>query len=186
MGLFDFLKPKKNPELDAVFAQVDTIAFLGGDQQKETESRELYDLLKGRLTKNEAKGVLLRTRFLLVTAQDKSEARITGSIIRGTNGKLTQEEAARVYRHLTGRTEGITTGGDGSSAEKAVVINATSTAVGVAAEYAYVERKCGTHTLDSQSLMNVNGRHYDVMNVTLQDGTKRDFWFDITAFFGKI
>ena len=80
-------------------------------------------------------------------------------------------------------------GGDGSSAEQAVVINATSSIIGVSEEYDYIERECGKRDIDytvgMQMQTNRNGRSYDVISIDLKSGEERTFWFDITAFFGK-
>ncbi len=100
------------------------------------------------MTREESGKLLYRTRALLVIAEDKSEARITASILRSTNGKLTQHEAHLVYTFLTGSSGPVITGGDGSSAESAVVINVTSTMIGVSEEYSYVERVCGKRDVD--------------------------------------
>jgi len=80
-------------------------------------------------------------------------------------------------------------GGSGESEESAIVINATATGVGIPAEYFYVMQVCGEKdvdwTLESQVLTEDEVRQYDVLTVKLKDGTTREFWFDITAFFGK-
>ncbi len=81
------------------------------------------------------------------------------------------------------------TGGDGSSVEQAIVINATSSRIGVPEEYNYIERTCGQcdvdYTIKGQTLYEQNDRQYDVISVKQKDGSKRDFWFDITSFYGK-
>ena len=83
----------------------------------------------------------------------------------------------------------VITGGDGSSAEKALVINAKSSKTGISAEYAYIERLCGIRGVDYihriQRLMGINDRMYDVLEIEMKDGSVRSFWFDITAFYGK-
>jgi len=83
-----------------------------------------------------------------------------------------------------------TEGGDGSSKEKAVVINATSPRIGIHEEYAYVERVCGERdvdwTLRIQAAEIRGVRKYDVLEIEMKDGSVRRFWFDITSFFGKI
>lgn len=81
------------------------------------------------------------------------------------------------------------TNGDGSSAEQAFVIEASTSANGIPQEYAHVGRICGRRNIDFQLKMQTqisrNGRHYDVLEVKLKDGSVRSFWFDITSFFGK-
>ncbi len=79
---------------------------------------------------------------------------------------------------------------DGSSAEKAVVINATSTVLGIWEEYAYIERVCGKKAVDyivrKQMQISEIGREYDVYEIRMRDGSMRSLWFDITSFFGKL
>jgi hypothetical protein len=83
----------------------------------------------------------------------------------------------------------IQAGRDGSSLEKAVIINATSLSTGIPAEYAYIEQVCGKpdsdYIIEIQTQISQAGRDYDVLSIKMKDGTTRDFWFDITSFFGK-
>jgi len=191
MGLFDFFKPKHAlpPEVDDVMKKISLMAFPGGQKQIDEETFQLHALLRGKLTKDESIRLLRRTKALLIIADDKSETRITESIRASSNGKLTENEARLVYVFLTGITGPVTSGGDGSSDEQAVIINATSTIVGISEEYAYVERACGKKdvdfTLERQMHITKNERDYDVLHIIMKDGSKRGFWFDITSFFGK-
>lgn len=79
----------------------------------------------------------------------------------------------------------------GSLAEEVVVINADSTRTGVAEEYKYLAKVCGKidvdFTVNKQIQIDHKGRKYDLIYVTMiKDGSKREFWFDITSFFGKL
>jgi hypothetical protein len=62
--------------------------------------------------------------------------------------------------------------------------------VGIAAEYYYLEQKFGQPNVDwklkRQSVLHVKGRDYDRMEIELKDGGKKDVFFDITEFFGKL
>lgn len=189
MGLFSFLKPKPklSSEVEKAMQQIDQLAFPAGRCQVEEETEQLYGLLHGKLSKHDAMGLLTRTKALLIIAKDKSERRIVSSIFASMKGKLTEHEARLVYIFLIGVIDPSVLGGDGSSSDKAVVINATSSIIGIIEEYDYIRRVCGTngYTLKSQMKASLNGRDYDVMNVILKDGAERTFWFDITSFFGK-
>jgi hypothetical protein len=81
------------------------------------------------------------------------------------------------------------TPGNGSSPDKAVIINAETTKIGVRREYAYVEQVCGQINVDwsfkIQSCRSIGERKYDVLEIEMKDGSFRVFWFDITSFFGK-
>jgi hypothetical protein len=78
---------------------------------------------------------------------------------------------------------------DGSSAERAIVINAVVTEIGIAEEYAYISRFCAEKTveykLDRQTQISKHGRDYDVLKIRLKDGSFQEFWFDITSFYGR-
>jgi len=78
--------------------------------------------------------------------------------------------------------------GDGSSAEKAIVIEAETEDAGVAKEYEYIEKTYGKRgeawRLITQDLYSIKGRDYDMLAIRLKDGTRREIWFDITSFFG--
>ena len=78
-------------------------------------------------------------------------------------------------------------GGDGSSVEKAIVIlGAKGERDGVAAEYSYVEKHLGLSRNDvvSQSLLDKNGRSFDMLQLKTAQGS-RQLYFDITDYFGK-
>ena len=76
------------------------LTFPGGYSQVQEESEALYALLRGKLSKSESKSLLTRTKSLMVIAEDKSQARITRSILNKTGGKLTPREAELAYQFL--------------------------------------------------------------------------------------
>ena len=89
------------------------------------------------------------------------------------------------------KEDGVLSGGQGETAENAVVIYTRSSKIGIAAEYAYVEQICGERDVDwklqRQSLLTgeeEGGKAFDLLEVELKDGRKKEFWFDITAFYG--
>jgi hypothetical protein len=78
-------------------------------------------------------------------------------------------------------------GGDGSSVERAIVIEgASGEGEGVAAEYAWLRQRlpAGSRT-DGQALLTRGQRAYDNINVMLPDGRRQSYYFDITEFFGR-
>ena len=81
-------------------------------------------------------------------------------------------------------------GGSGETMEDAIVINARNTPAGVAAEYRYVSDRYGRldadWTLVLQALqMPEDGRVYDVLRARLKNGEVKEFYFDITSFYGS-
>jgi hypothetical protein len=193
MGFFDLFRRKKPgipPELKRTFNQVTMLAFPGGHAQIEEETGSLHDLLGGRLSRAEAQLLLTSTKALLVISEDKSAECITPSIINFAEGKLTPQDASRVYRFLTGVSGDLYSGGDGTSPDQAVVINATVSSVGVTAEYAWIEQTYGARdkdwTVESRSHGTAqDGRIFETFLIKLRDGSVRKVVFDISAFFGR-
>jgi hypothetical protein len=78
---------------------------------------------------------------------------------------------------------------DGSSIEKAFILNARSEDEGVHFENYYADTipPCaGDWNVEKQALLSKNGRQYDRLDMTCAlDKTKRSVFFDITSFFGK-
>jgi len=114
----------------------------------------------------------------------------TQSLIAGTSGRLTQGDAQLVYRFVTGISGPACSGGDGSSRDNAVVINATSSIAGVRAEYDWLEARFGkkgeTWKQKSQILAGDESGPYDVFAIELGNGSERTVYFDIGAFFGRV
>lgn len=79
----------------------------------------------------------------------------------------------------------------GTSQADAIIDDAPGEMVGVHAEYVYLSlHTCGnggTWKTKQQSLLHDGKRSYDLMSETCSDGsTSRDFYFDITGYFGKM
>jgi hypothetical protein len=83
----------------------------------------------------------------------------------------------------------IYSGGDGSTIETAVVINATSTSQGIPAEYQYVSRMYGLQnedwTMVQQNLVMLADKRYDLLHIRLSTGEEKTNCFDITRFYGR-
>src|SRR5690349_20003041 len=75
--------------------------------------------------------------------------------------------------------------GDGSSIEKAVIVQASNENDGVAAEYKWLKEHYPGYARGNQSLMNSGGRAYDRLEITTSNGQPLSVFFDITSFFGK-
>ena len=76
-------------------------------------------------------------------------------------------------------------GGDGTTLEQAVIVNAPSESVGVAALYGWIGRHYPGSTAAGQNTVIQNGRFYDAIDVVTGTKERRTFYFDITQFFGK-
>jgi hypothetical protein len=75
-------------------------------------------------------------------------------------------------------------GGDGTTAQSAVIISAADHVSGVDAEYAWISANLPGAKLESQSLVQ-GPKMYDMFEVVLPSGEKRKVFFDISSFFGK-
>jgi len=77
-------------------------------------------------------------------------------------------------------------GGDGTSKEKTIIIfGAESELEGVDAEYEFIQSLHTEFELDSQTFLEKGNKRYDVLNVKLPGGTKKDIWFEISDFYGR-
>jgi len=86
---------------------------------------------------------------------------------------------------------GMYIGGKGFSIADAVIINSSSSIEGVDAEYRYIESILGDQGVfwdfNFQELhFSDNTTPYDKISVQLENGTSREFFFDISAFYGKL
>lgn len=74
----------------------------------------------------------------------------------------------------------------GATPATAIEINARSSAEGVPAEYAWIERNLPNAKIERQALvLGDGGKAYDRFDVVLPSGEKRAVYFDISSFFGR-
>lgn len=202
VGMFDFLKPKRKPkqepkqkpspppDLARQMQMIATMAFPGGQEQVQEETDKLHALLRGTLTKPETSMLLTRTKALLIIAEDKSKERIIPSILIHTGNKLTQHEGLLVYQFLTGIRGDLYTGGDGSSIQEAVIINSTSSATGIRAEYDWIESRHGVREKDwtveaRTQAESDDGKIYETFHIKQAGNVLTTVVFDISSFFGR-
>jgi hypothetical protein len=76
-------------------------------------------------------------------------------------------------------------GGDGSSFEKAIVIQEKSEFKGIDAEYAWLKNNYPGYKMIKQSLVNHNKKPYDILTIKTADGETKEIYFDISNFYGK-
>ncbi len=80
--------------------------------------------------------------------------------------------------------------GHGSSTDDPIVIsNVIGHTEAIEAEYSYLSRKYGVKGTDwnlvRQTLLNIDDRWIDQMDISLADGTEIVLYFDITKHWGK-
>ena len=98
-----------------------------------------------------------------------------------------EEDAEHIYLSGLG---GLSATGDGSSAQTPWEICAPTSAHGVPQEYALLERRFGTlgrdWAVDVRSLArNAQGRMVETFRITLKDGTRIEYHFDVSAFYQR-
>jgi len=76
-------------------------------------------------------------------------------------------------------------GADGSSYEKAIVIQEKSETPGVNAEYKWIAEHYPGYSRGMQSLNFYNKKPYDIITIKTKDGEEKKIYFDISNFFGK-
>lgn len=81
-------------------------------------------------------------------------------------------------------------GGNGTSQEEAILIDGAKDEIeGVNAEYDWLEEKFGRQNkkweMIDQLLIDEDDRQYDLLKIRLRNGDIKEFWFDITEFFGE-
>jgi len=75
---------------------------------------------------------------------------------------------------------------DGSSFDKAIIINETTEQAGDPAEYQWISTNYPDSKNNSQSLVFHDKKPYDILHITTKDGKEVAVYFDISKFFGKL
>ena len=86
---------------------------------------------------------------------------------------------------VAGSTASSSNEADGSSFEKAIVINEKTETKGIDAEYAWIKKNYPGYKMRSQSLSHKGKKSYDIIHIETSDNKLVDLYFDITKFFGK-
>ena len=76
-----------------------------------------------------------------------------------------------------------------TKAEAVIILGAKDEMEGVDAEYNWLEEKFGKQNikweLDDQELIDEGDKQWDILRIKFADGKIKEFWFDITDFYGK-
>jgi hypothetical protein len=75
--------------------------------------------------------------------------------------------------------------GDGSTLESAIVINAPNEWEGIKAESTWINQNHPKWKKGRQALLHKEGKMYDQIEYTTQEGETKTIYYDITPFFGK-
>ena len=102
-----------------------------------------------------------------------------------TGGSAAETDSSAAQAPAASQESVTYSGGDGTSLQQAVVISAPNSRVGVDAEYRWILQRFPGAQPTGTSLLMVEGRAYDSIDVRMPKGETRTFYFDISSFFGK-
>ena len=126
----------------------------------------------------------LDTMYTIHTTAKLPDGKETDIAIRA-DLHITQTTSLTAASVAAGKVE--TSGGDGSSAEKAIVVQAPNDEAGVKAEYAWLKQRYPGCRPVKQHLFNddQHNRIFDILDIETADGTKKSVYFEISSFKGK-
>lgn len=164
------------------------LTFPGGLLEIEREAARLKSTSLTRLTIDDARNVLAFTTSMLLSA-DSSKRRVVASLLRRAENKLMPDEADAVFDFALARlpadvSKTLRTMDEDANDEEMVVVPAASSMDCIQAEYAFLDRRygaAGTWSLRSKSFLKKDGKAFDVMTISLKDGSMKTIWFDITS-----
>ena len=92
-----------------------------------------------------------------------------------------------VQKVVSDKTEAsvVATGGDGSSFEKAIIINEKREKPGIDAEYTWIYKNYPGSKVTQQMLTEKKGVPYDILKIVTAGGEEKSIYFNISKFFGK-
>jgi predicted Zn-dependent protease len=79
----------------------------------------------------------------------------------------------------------ITTKRDGSTFEKAIIINKNTDKAGIDAEYEWLRQNYPGYKFNGQILTQKNRVPYDIINIITADGQSKSIYFNISRFFPR-
>lgn len=74
---------------------------------------------------------------------------------------------------------------DGSSFEKAIIVEKNNSMDGIAAEYAWIRNQYPGSKSLGQSLVFHKKKPFDIIKIITEEGIEKSIYFDISKFFGK-
>jgi hypothetical protein len=189
LNIFKSNKKKNISEFDKYTFSLALQIFPDGYKQIEEESEKLHVFFKDILTIDETKKLLIQTKLSIHSSKRVTESEFVDSIILRSGGKLELNNAKLFYKKVACIPDNVYAGGDGSSQENAIIINAKLTKFGIGAEYDWIETHYGKRDKDWKTTLIVhntsNDRTYESFDIILPDGSVKILYFDITSFYLK-
>lgn len=191
MGIFDFFKGKSKAEseVDELREKLMKEVFPGGSAEVTKYAQSIKKIFNDKLTQSECEAFVRGSKTVIHIAEDKTPERIVPSMMHRSKGKVTEEEAYQAYIYLS--NGGISySGGDGLNRNNPIIITASTSLMGIPAEYAYLKKQFGEEGKDWEMttkllLKSDQGRQVEAFALKLANGSEVTVYFDITSFFGK-
>ena len=175
-------------DLPPMMAALAMVLFPNGRADIEAGGAHVRRLAHNKLSLEESMHLFAAVKALTVLPGDHSADRFRSSVEMRGMGRLAGDEIDEIMRFICGECEDTDGGGEGSEASP-IVIRATNTGVGIAAEYKHLERLFGTRDRDWTVEARWHGprgeRYVEAFRLRMLDGSAREVYFDITSFFGK-
>jgi hypothetical protein len=154
------------------------------DRPGKDSEGHIRDEVTGKTRIAAAGAPTLDTMYTIHTTAKSPDGKETDIAIRA-DLHITQTTSLTAARVAAGKVE--TTGGDGSSSEKAVIVQAPNDEAGVKAEYVWLKQRYPGYRLVKQHLFDDDQRNhiYDILDIEIADGTKKSVYFEISSFKDK-
>lgn len=170
MGFFDFLKKKKEPNLDDIVSSIISQVFPNGKSQIQELASTLYKDLRGKYSQESLMRSIAYCGSMLITAKDKSAQRIVdmGMLLKPEN-KYTREDAITIYRSVVKSYFSSKLGIDNQEAFEAFYKSLGNIDNSVEIENKRIKGAFGTYGLTLSNPIPVNGvlKSYDFLDSLL-------------------
>ena len=105
MGLFDFFRRKKEPEMPEALAKIFKLYFPQGREQQKVLTEKLCKKLNNRFSFEEVTNNYVFVLTCLFMDDDKSLDAIIEKVLNRPNNKLTRNEISSIYNHAVENNE---------------------------------------------------------------------------------
>ena len=100
MGLFDFLKPKKNP-MEELFEKMSNSTFPKGDKDINAATNELLYILNNKISNEEAKGIVLKSVAISRISKEFTKERLKRHLAGYCLQHFNESQVEKYHGYLT-------------------------------------------------------------------------------------
>jgi len=193
VALYFFVKKiKKKNSIDTVFNKMHAFIFPEGEKQINKESSQICVASDGKLSTKESQKLLFWAKSFFEISDNHVPEDMAMSIKERTLGVLDLQEAERIRKIIASFPTKLYSGGDGTSFEKRVIVNANYADDGIIAIYRWIDKIFGKQYTfwDFESHVIIFGQDYSsyvqksIIKLKKNNQTIEIF-FDMTKFYGK-